>query len=341
MTLRKKMLCVLLAMLMILLTALPAAAADEKQPISEVRFSIDPPLCGHVPGVPDVWPEEDNVQVGDEPCLWAMYINETDPWASVPYMGMFFGGETYTAVITFVPEEGCVFEETAQAFLLDSETWDYVPCEILECSPNRLTVVCRVTAEHDWDWDTEDYLEPTCVDAGHLTLTCLGDPAHVKTQVLEPVPERHEWGEWETVKEPTKTEEGEKRHSCAVCGETETAVIPRVTIPYTKVFEPETSWPMAATIAWRADGSALGTASAEVRPATAFVRLDRDLNVYDRDGGLLSGSIEDYVDATTGGMIPAFIIEDRETAEALKEWIPGSSARPGHAGLYGGHGSGT
>ena len=260
--------------------------------------------------------------VGEEPCLWAMYINDTDPWASVPYMGMFVGGEHYTAVLTFEPADGYRFGETAEAFFMDTETWEYVPCRILQCTPDRLTVTCEVTADHDWDWDAEEYVEPTCVSGGYQIQHCVSDPSHTEKRTLEASPYYHEWGEWETVKEPTKTEEGEKIRSCAICGETETEPVPRVTIPYTKVYEPDTSWAMAATIAWRADGSALGTASAEVRPATAFVRLDRDLNVYDRDGGLLSGSIEDYVDATTGGMIPAFIIEDRETAEALKEWIP-------------------
>jgi len=240
MTLRKKMLCALLAMLMLLLTALTAAAADEKQTIGEVRFSIDPPLCGHVPDVPGVWPEEDNVVVGDEPCLWAMYINETDPWASVPYMGMFIGGETYTAVIMFLAAEGYRFEETAQALLLDTENGDCVPCEILECSQNRLTVLCRVAAEHDWD--TEEHLEPTCADAGYLKLRCLSDPAHVKTKVLAPDPEAHEWNEWETLKEATKTERGERVRACALCGTTETEIIPR-NAPHVTACEPPVSWP--------------------------------------------------------------------------------------------------
>ena len=48
---RKKKLCALLAFLMVFLTAFPAAAEDEERPIGTVRFSIDPPLCGHVPDV--------------------------------------------------------------------------------------------------------------------------------------------------------------------------------------------------------------------------------------------------------------------------------------------------
>lgn len=240
MTLLKKTQCVMLTLLMIFLTGLPAVAADEEKTIGEVRFSIDSPLCGNVPAVPGVWPEKENVLIGEEPCLWAMYINETDPWASVPYMGMFIGGETYTAVIMFIATEGNRFEETAQALLLDMETRDYVPCEILECSRNRLTVRCRVVAEHDWN--TEEYLEPTCVDAGYLKLRCLGDPTHMKTQVLEPIPERHEWDEWETVREATKTECGERARACVRCGTTETEFILR-NAPYVTVCEPPAYWP--------------------------------------------------------------------------------------------------
>ncbi|MBR6951428.1 MAG: hypothetical protein IKH56_06825 [Oscillospiraceae bacterium] len=189
-----------------------------------------------------------------------MYVNETDPWASVPYMGMFIAGETYTAVVTFQPGEGSRFAETAEALFLDPETADYVSCDILECLPDRLTVVCRVTADHDWDDEAEEYVEATCTTPGHWTQVCRQDPDHVRTTVMEPIPDFHEWGDWETVKEPTKTEEGEKRRSCVLCGETETETIPTVALPYTKVYEPDTSWPMAATIAWRADGTAVETA---------------------------------------------------------------------------------
>ena len=95
-------------------------------------------------------------------------------------------------------------------------------------------------------------------------------------------------------------------------------------LPYSRVYEPETSWPMAATIAWKTDPSAMEKAGEEKRPATAFVWLDRDLKVYDRDGKLLSGDLDAYVDATAPSVIPAFYRKDRETADALKEWISGS-----------------
>ena len=50
MTLRKKTVCMMLALLMTLLAAGPALAAEEEvRTIDAVRFSIDAPLCGHVP----------------------------------------------------------------------------------------------------------------------------------------------------------------------------------------------------------------------------------------------------------------------------------------------------
>ena len=92
-------------------------------------------------------------------------------------------------------------------------------------------------------------------------------------------------------------------------------------MPYSKVYEPVTSWPLAATVAWRADAEVLETAKADVRPATVFVWLDEHLNVYDRDGGLISDDLEAYAAATAPVMIPAFYIRDTQTAAALKAYL--------------------
>lgn len=40
--------------------------------------------------------------------------------------------------------------------------------------------------------------------------------------------EDHEWGDWEVVKEATKTEKGLKKRVCSVCGDEETKEIPRL-----------------------------------------------------------------------------------------------------------------
>ena len=98
-------------------------------------------------------------------------------------------------------------------------------------------------------------------------------------------------------------------------------------MPYSKVYEPATSWPLAATVAWRADAGVLDTAGSDVRPATVFVWLDADLKVYDRDGGLISDDLEAYAAATAPVMIPAFCIRDAQTAAALKEYLKKESPK--------------
>ena len=78
---------------------------------------------------------------------------------------------------------------------------------------------------------------------------------------------------------------------------------------------------MSATVAWPSDGHVFEAAKEEVRPAVAFVWLDKDLKVYDRNGDLLKENIEEYVRDTASSIIPAFYIKDPGTAEALKEWL--------------------
>lgn len=92
------------------------------------------------------------------------------------------------------------------------------------------------------------------------------------------------------------------------------------TLPYSKVYEPETSVVLATTIAWEADATAKDVAAAEVRPGTALVYVDKDLNVTAADGSQL-GALQDYVAATTGTIIPALYIQDEETAVALKAYL--------------------
>ena len=92
------------------------------------------------------------------------------------------------------------------------------------------------------------------------------------------------------------------------------------TLPYSKVYEPETSFVLATTIAWEADATAKDVAAAEVRPGTALVYVDKDLNVTAADGASL-GTLQEYVDATAGTIIPALYIQDEEAAAALKAYL--------------------
>ncbi|MCR4644412.1 MAG: hypothetical protein K5695_03265 [Oscillospiraceae bacterium] len=92
-------------------------------------------------------------------------------------------------------------------------------------------------------------------------------------------------------------------------------------MPYTEVYEPQTAWAAAATVAWRTDSNAVSVSENEQRPATGFVWLDAELKVYDRDGNQLSEKLNDYITATQGRMIPALYIKDAETAAALKDYL--------------------
>lgn len=99
--------------------------------------------------------------------------------------------------------------------------------------------------------------------------------------------------------------------SSVACAETQ---------PYSRVYEPETSFVLATTVAWEADPSAVDVAQAEVRPATALVYVDQALNVTTAEGVSI-GALEDYLAQTTATMIPALYIQDEETAAALKAYL--------------------
>ena len=90
---------------------------------------------------------------------------------------------------------------------------------------------------------------------------------------------------------------------------------------YTQVYEPETSFALSSTVAWNADASVLDVANADVRPATALVYVDAGLRVLDAAGNVISESLDEYVTATAGTIIPALYISDAETAAALKFYL--------------------
>lgn len=77
------------------------------------------------------------------------------------------------------------------------------------------------------DYVEVNHQDPTCTAEGFIEYECArsgcdvgeGKPA-TTADILKKVD--HTWGEWEVIKEATKTEQGEKKHTCAVCGYTET-----------------------------------------------------------------------------------------------------------------------
>lgn len=89
--------------------------------------------------------------------------------------------------------------------------------------------------------------------------------------------------------------------------------------PYSKVYEPGTSFVLASTIAWKADNADF--AAEEMRPGTSMVYLDAELKVYSEDGALIGESLGEYVEKTASTVIPALYISDEATAAALKKYL--------------------
>ncbi len=71
----------------------------------------------------------------------------------------------------------------------------------------------------------EEVIAPSCRDRGCTNHTCTVCGDHYKDQITAAT--GHSWGEWETVKAPTETEEGVCRRACAACPVQETRTLPK------------------------------------------------------------------------------------------------------------------
>ncbi len=314
---------VLLALWMGTFVAAGAGAETPDAPVGRIAMEITALTCGQEVG-PDEAPSCDikpslSVEQGD-----SAWVAAYDQKGFTPFQGLAEGGKPYTAYVTLTPKPGHCFTDDTRLLVYNTEIKSYEPVEPLLLESGRLVMAHEVVAEHAWDDEAGTQTPATCVREGHEHKVCANDPSHVR-DITNPIdPNAHAWGEWETVREATRSEEGERRHTCALCGAVATEAIGKVKLPYSDVYEPNTSWDMAATVAWRAGQDAPAVASASQRPATAFVWLDADLNVFDRDGALISNDLGGYIDATSGRMIPAFYVNDARTAAALKTFLPNS-----------------
>lgn len=300
------------------------AVAEDPILIDEVSFGLNMPECGQMIAPedrPDAYVANEEGVVLGTPCFFAAGCDMDE---ITPFSGRVTGGETYTVYLTLEAEPGYAFAENVSVSYFDTETYDDTAVEPLLRNHQKLVIVLALEAEHVWDEDQSERLEPTCVSAGYEKKVCSADPSHRDSKVLPVDPAAHQWGEWIVTREATRAAEGERVRSCLLCGKAETEVVGKVKLPYTQVYEPDTSWAMAATIAWRADAEAVAVAGKDIRPATAFVWLDSALNVYDREGVLLSDDLQSYIDQTVSGLIPAFYIRDAETAASLKAFLPDS-----------------
>ena len=252
----------------------------------------------------------------------------------IPFEGTFTGGERYKAYVSFKLKSGYTYASG----LTKKIGWadNLSNKKILEFKDNVLTFTCDITCQHDKDPESSVMTAATCISPEKETYYCLGCKKEIE-DIGKIDPDAHDWSAWSEITKATTVVEGSRSHTCSYCSKEEVVKFPRL---YSHVYEPHTSWTMSAAVGWLADGSALDVAKQEVRPGTSFVWLDKNLKVYDRYGNEISESVEEYVKATSLTMIPAFFIEDQDTARALKEWLKQSglkdcfvAATPGKRGL--------
>ncbi len=294
--------------------------ADEPVTVTRIVISMSRPYCGleitEEGSDPEIeayaYAEDEELEDAVEVCM-SKWVTRYKGQTFEPFTGVCEGDGTYTAFVELRLREGYELAEEPLWGTTDENGWTDVA--FLEGGRIFLGVYSR--AEHLNDYEHEEIHEATCVSDGTESFIC-ANCGRMIISFLPADPEAHVFGEWKILKESTTTEKGEKTHTCTLCGEEETREIP---VRYAEVYEPDTSWAMSSTVAWRADGTAVGTAGKEQRPQVAFVWLDEALRVYDRNGGILSGSIDDYVRATSPTMIPAFCFQNEAEAKALKSWL--------------------
>lgn len=110
-------------------------------------------------------------------------------------------------------------------------------CGCGETQTTELPIAEHVAAEAV----KENEVAATCTAEGSydLVVKCAACGVEMSRQSETVAATGHSFGEWETVTEPTATEDGSKKRVCA-CGEEETEVIPALGEPETKPTEPET-----------------------------------------------------------------------------------------------------
>ena len=317
-----KCLCIFLAW-MLAANLFPSALAEEEEPIESVYISLYTLLCGdniEEKRALNVETYEENIRFS-EPNAWIVSFDPLHPEDYEPYLGPVEGGEIYKGLLTLETEEGHCFDENTEIFLGDDEIYETIEFETVSGDAHRIILTFSWAASHPWDEEKQERIDPTCSDPGTITDVCSVNSEHIRVRKTPPDPYEHVWGEWNVIQEPTKKEEGLQERFCTRCGEREEKVIPRITIPYTPVYELETSFVMASTIAWSSNENLEAVMESEKRPATVFVWLDSALHVYDRSGVLLSKDLDSFIPRLAEKMIPAFYIEDAETAAALKTWL--------------------
>ena len=326
----KKIYSLLLSFLLIMIVLPFRVNADELVMITEAEVYTEAPACGS-DSESEPYAElslmSGEKEFDEDICgierIWISGYTEDGGY--VPYEGGFIGEEQYMVYMSAVLNDGYEFSADMSA---EDISWigEMENFTVIELTADRLVFTYSVTAKHDIDWDTYESESSTCISHGYWKYQCTGCGEWIaEEEDLDP--DGHEWGDWVAQKASTTLEEGLRVRQCELCGTQTEAVFPRL---YSETYKPETSWMIPASVAWQADQTVFETAEADVRPATAFVWVDQDLKLYDRDHVLLSEDIEDYVRKVSPTIITAFYIEDAAAGSALTEWL----ARTGYEDCF-------
>ncbi len=112
------------------------------------------------------------------------------------------------------------------------EKWvNYKTCQREGCDYEEYDAEETAMA-HDWTDPVQDEskenVPATCGREGkaHVIVTCSECKRTEAQTITVPATGAHSWGEWTTAKEPTKTEAGEKKRVCSVCGKEDVMVLP-------------------------------------------------------------------------------------------------------------------
>ncbi len=150
--------------------------------------------------------------------LNSYYDGDPENWEDDLYHGG-YGCDGDDNVFVWNVKKGDVIEFTLD--IMDAE-WNY---------PGG-TLNVNVAAEYDHVAVTDAAVAPTCTETG------LTEGSHCEKcgEVLvaqETIPALgHTWGEWEVITAPTCSAAGEQKHTCSVCGETESETIPALSHTY-------------------------------------------------------------------------------------------------------------
>ena len=172
------------------------AVAEDPILIDEVSFGLNMPECGQMIAPedrPDAYVANEEGVVLGTPCFFAAGCDMDE---ITPFSGRVTGGETYTVYLTLEAKPGYAFAENVSVSYFDTETYDDTAVEPLLRNNQKLVIVLALEAEHAWDEDQSERLEPTCASAGYEKKVCNADPSHRDSKVLPVDPAAHQWGEW-------------------------------------------------------------------------------------------------------------------------------------------------